>query len=99
MAGLVPAIHAVTRSLTRKVFRSGAACGRMLRIRLGMAETSPAMTAVEMNETARALASCLNSTLSALYERILAQDSSRPDDGYDATECAFRSTTIQARHP
>jgi hypothetical protein len=66
---------------------------------IGMAETSPAMTAVEMNETARALASCLNSTLSALYERILAQDSSRPDDGYDATECAFRSTTIQARHP
>jgi hypothetical protein len=63
MAGLVPAIHAVTRSLTGKVFRSGAAW---------MAGTSPAMTAVGMNETARDLASCLNSTLSALYERVLA---------------------------
>src|SRR5258708_29866963 len=45
MAGLVPAIHAVMLLPTSEVSRSGAACGRMLCIRFGMAGTSPAMTA------------------------------------------------------
>jgi hypothetical protein len=42
--GLVPGIHAQRPSPTSKVVCSGAACGRMLRIRLGIAGTSPAMT-------------------------------------------------------
>jgi hypothetical protein len=46
MAGLVPAIHAGPPTLILKIVRKGAACGRMLRIRLGMAGTSPAMTSV-----------------------------------------------------
>src|SRR5580692_9442382 len=44
MPGLVPGIHAQKPSPTSEVVCSGAACGRMLRIRLGMAGTSPAMT-------------------------------------------------------
>jgi hypothetical protein len=43
--GLVPGIHAQKPSpTTSKVVCNGAACGRMLRIRLGMAGTSPAKT-------------------------------------------------------
>src|ERR1700722_2986401 len=44
MPGLVPGIHAQTPSRTSIAVRSGGACGRMLRIRLGMAGTSPAVT-------------------------------------------------------
>jgi len=43
MPGLVPGIRA-QKPPPSKFVCSGAACGRMLRIRLGMAGTSPAMT-------------------------------------------------------
>jgi hypothetical protein len=42
--GLVSGIHAVRKPPTSKVSCNGAACGRMLRIRLGIAGTSPAKT-------------------------------------------------------
>jgi hypothetical protein len=42
--GLVPGIHAERKPPTSKVYCNSAACGRMLRIRLGMAGTSPAKT-------------------------------------------------------
>jgi hypothetical protein len=50
LAGLVPAIHAVPLSRTSNVVRKGAACGRMLRIRLGMPGTSPGKTTVGKRE-------------------------------------------------
>src|SRR5580693_7723503 len=42
--GLVPGIHAVRKPPTSKVSCIRSACGRMLRIRLGIAGTSPAKT-------------------------------------------------------
>ena len=44
MPDLVPGIHAHQPSRTSRVVCSGAACGRMLRIHLGTAGTSPATT-------------------------------------------------------
>jgi hypothetical protein len=44
MAGLVPVIRAAPLWTIFKIGLGGAACGRMLRIRLGMAGTSPAKT-------------------------------------------------------
>ena len=52
MPGLVPGIHAVTQRPASKVACSGAACGRLLHNRLGMAGTSPAMTSHRLRPSA-----------------------------------------------
>jgi hypothetical protein len=62
LPGLVPGIHAAPLRTVFEISDSGTACGRMPRIRLGMAGTSPAKTRRSCRDQSNCKSVCPNRT-------------------------------------